>query len=187
MTKNCQHCGIIFTFPPSHSYRKYCSVSCAHKYVALNMSGDKSPKWRRIEKNCIHCKTRFTAKGDRVDKGQGKFCSLKCWGLWSWSNMPQRRTDIEIAMTAILKLIGIEYEKEKNLNDIAIVDFFIPSKNLAIQCDGEYWHTLKKKIEKDNWQDFELKKAGFKVIRFWGNQIKKYPDVCREKILQRVA
>ena len=51
-----------------------------------------------------------------------------------------------------------------------IADFYIPSKNLIIELDGEY-HNEAKQQEKDIWRTKILKSLGYKVIRFKNNQI----------------
>ena len=51
-----------------------------------------------------------------------------------------------------------------------IADFYIPSKNLIIELDGEY-HDNAKQQEKDIWRTKILKSLGYKVIRFKNKQI----------------
>ena len=51
-----------------------------------------------------------------------------------------------------------------------IADFYIPSKNLIIELDGEY-HDDAKQQEKDIWRTKILKSLGYKVIRFKNKQI----------------
>ena len=51
-----------------------------------------------------------------------------------------------------------------------IADFYIPSKNLIIELDGEY-HNNAKQQDKDIWRTKILDSLGYKVIRFKNNQI----------------
>ena len=65
-------------------------------------------------------------------------------------------------------------------------DIFIPSLNLIIEIDGDYWHgntgnprfkvlnkhQLKTK-ETDNLRTKELQEKGFKVLRLWESEIEK--------------
>lgn len=51
-----------------------------------------------------------------------------------------------------------------------IADFYIPSKNLIIELDGEY-HDNAKQQEKDIWRTKVLKSLGYRVIRFKNKQI----------------
>lgn len=51
-----------------------------------------------------------------------------------------------------------------------IADFYIPSKNLIIELDGEY-HDNAKQQNKDIWRTQLLHSLGYKVIRFKNKQI----------------
>ena len=51
-----------------------------------------------------------------------------------------------------------------------IADFYIPSKNLIIELDGEYHNDVKQQ-DKDIWRTNVLKSLGYEVIRFKNSQI----------------
>lgn len=51
-----------------------------------------------------------------------------------------------------------------------IADFYIPSKNLIIELDGEY-HDNEKQQNKDIWRTQLLYSLGYRVIRFKNKQI----------------
>ena len=51
-----------------------------------------------------------------------------------------------------------------------IADFYIPTKNLIIELDGEY-HDDAKQQNKDIWRTKVLKSLGYRVIRFKNKQI----------------
>ena len=51
-----------------------------------------------------------------------------------------------------------------------IADFYIPSKNLIIELDGEY-HNDAKQQDKDIWRTKLLNSLGYKVIRFKNSQV----------------
>lgn len=57
-----------------------------------------------------------------------------------------------------------------------IADFYIPSKNLIIELDGEY-HDDAKQQEKDIWRTKILKSLGYRVIRFKNKQIIESKDL----------
>ena len=57
-----------------------------------------------------------------------------------------------------------------------IADFYIPSKNLIIELDGEY-HDEAKQQEKDIWRTKILKSLGYRVIRFKNKQITESKDL----------
>src|SRR5260221_505562 len=49
------------------------------------------------------------------------------------------RTSIEVIIASLLTSLEVEYEDQKHIGRYS-VDFYIPSKNLVIECDGTYWH-----------------------------------------------
>ena len=57
-----------------------------------------------------------------------------------------------------------------------IADFYIPSKNLIIELDGEY-HNDAKQQDKDIWRTKILNSLGYKVIRFKNSQIIESKDL----------
>lgn len=63
------------------------------------------------------------------------------------------------------------------------VDLFI-FPNIIVQIDGIYWHCRHKKgtLLKDWYQNRELKKQGYKVIRFWDFEINNDIEKCIKKV-----
>jgi very-short-patch-repair endonuclease len=49
---------------------------------------------------------------------------------------------------------------------IRLYDFYLPEKNILIECDGDYWHSLPENVENDLFKDELAKKQNFKLIRF---------------------
>lgn len=82
------------------------------------------------------------------------------------------RTSIERAIAALLDSLNVEYEQQKHVGRYS-VDFYVASKNLAIECDGEYWHSERKpgSLEKDARKDAYLKQKGYNVLRLREKQI----------------
>ena len=73
-------------------------------------------------------------------------------------------TSIEVAVQNELKLLGIEFEKQKHIGPY-FIDIFIPAKSVAIECDGDYWHSFEDRKEKDKMRDEWLEEQGIIVIR----------------------
>lgn len=108
-------------------------------------------------------------------------------------------TSIELCLRKALWNKGYRYRKNykkiPGTPDIAITKY-----KIAVFCDseffhgkdwqslkmhlakadrGEYWiNKIQKNIERDKWVNLELERIGWKVIRFWGKEIKKDPDNC---------
>lgn len=112
---------------------------------------------------------------------------------------------IEIALRKELWKRGLRYQK--NVTTIfGKPDLVFKGKKVAVFCDSEFWHGYnweerKKdfkshqefwipKIERNMQRDIEvneeLQKQGWKVLRFWGNEIKKNVSSCADIIEQAV-
>lgn len=81
-------------------------------------------------------------------------------------------TSIEIAVQNELNILGIKFEKQKHIGPY-FVDIFIPSHNVAIECDGDYWHSFEDRKERDGLRDEWLESQGVVVLRLPEYAIKK--------------
>lgn len=100
---------------------------------------------------------------------------------------PIKDSKPEIKIQNFLKKLNIDFISHKYITEIKHryqCDLFIPSMNLIIEIDGDYWHgniknpkfkTLNehqiKAIEKDKIRTKELREKGFKVLRLWESDI----------------
>ncbi|MCK9370177.1 endonuclease domain-containing protein [Candidatus Dojkabacteria bacterium] len=87
---------------------------------------------------------------------------------------PKVDTKIEVKIRDYLEILGLEYYQHKylNINHGYQCDFFIPTMNLVIECDGTYWHKYPIGNELDHIRTKELIEKGFKVLRLWESEIK---------------
>lgn len=114
-------------------------------------------------------------------------------------------TKIEKILAGLMWSAGLRYRK----NDASVFgkpDFTFKGLRIAIFVDSEYfhgkdWETAKHKIktnpefwqrkiefniERDLKVNSELLKNNWKVLRFWGEDIKKKPDLCIRQIIEAV-
>ena len=122
-------------------------------------------------------------------------------------HIKSKDTEIEIKLRKALWKKGIRYRKNYKIvpgkPDIAITKY-----RIAVFCDSEFFHGkdweeqqerlknsnnseywLKKiasNIERDKEVDQKLTSLGWKVIRFWGKDIKKNLDECVKTIEEAV-
>ena len=80
-------------------------------------------------------------------------------------------TSIERAVYDYLLMKGVIFEKQKEIDGKFIVDAYIPSLNLIIECDGVYWHSLPKAIIKDKIKNKYFKSEGFNLLRLTEKEI----------------
>jgi len=89
--------------------------------------------------------------------------------------LPVKDTTIEVKIQNFLKQLGIEFFTHQyiKINHGYQCDILIPSMNLVIECDGDYWHKYPIGNDLDNIRTKELIQKGFKVLRLWECEIKK--------------
>lgn len=116
---------------------------------------------------------------------------------WIMSRIRSRNTSIDLAMKRLLSDAGARFVMYPKVDGNP--DFAIPSKKIAIFCDGDFWHGWnyrhgkkptrgywKNKIEgnmrRDRRVSQRLRYHGWSVMRFWEHDIMKKPAKCRGKI-----
>jgi very-short-patch-repair endonuclease len=105
--------------------------------------------------------------------------------------LKNRPTSIELRIEKELIKNNIYYKKQVSLKDITVVDFYLPRREVAIYCDGIFWHKsewAKKRgvIEKDRKQVKILSANGYKVFRLSETEINSSPKRCVEKIVKYI-
>lgn len=93
-----------------------------------------------------------------------------------------KRSSIEIKLEVAMNDANIPFEPQFKLGRW-ICDFGIPSHNIIIECDGVYWHNLPKQKEKDARKNKDVHKKGWKILRFWENEINDDIEKCIERII----
>ena len=89
--------------------------------------------------------------------------------------LPLKDSKIEVKIQMFLKELGYDFFTHQYMEEIEHkyqCDILIPSMNLVIECDGDYWHKYPIGLEKDHIRTKELIEKGFKVLRLWERDIK---------------
>lgn len=120
----------------------------------------------KVERACKWCNSTFRTKKAKVGYGEGHYCSLSCKGSAVSYQLGQQKgpTSIERKMQAALIENNIDFIAQHPIGPWC-VDFYLPTLNLVIECDGDYWHSLDEVKIRDKRKNGYLKKAGFKVAR----------------------
>lgn len=96
-------------------------------------------------------------------------------------------TETELFVLNILDEYGIDYVT--NIRDIIPpkeLDIYIPSKGIAIECNGVYWHSMKESsyhINKYN----ECKSKGIQLITIWEDWVKTKPQILKSVIVNKLG
>lgn len=111
-----------------------------------------------------------------------KYCSKSCRSIYtnSGANLikAQRRrqrlklpTKIESIVGDYLMKVGVESVAQKALGERFQADYFLPKFKLVIECDGNYWHSFPKVVERDKKKDELITRLGFTVLRLKEHEI----------------
>jgi len=145
--------------------------------------GNENPNWKGGKKifYCMNCKKKIEDY-DSQRKNKTQFCSNKCKGIYYTSYTQKSNMKIELLIGEELNKRKINNIPQKGLFDIAVADFFLPESNIAIFCDGDYWHRLPGRQENDKIRTRKLEYKGIKVFRFWEKDIINSPKLCMDEI-----
>lgn len=86
-------------------------------------------------------------------------------------------TNLERVVKEFLDTKGVKYIPQYPLRQGFIADFALPDKKIIIEVDGERWHSEKKKIKKDRFRDYMLKREGWNTIRIKEKNIDKLTEL----------
>lgn len=158
IVKICITCGKEFEVPPSLGHLARCSFECGRE-----------PHF----KPCEVCGTTFQVKTGRLDSA--KYCSKACYAIDWVKNLRKRMrlngpTKPERKVRDALDQLGIQYVAEKRFKTY-LVDFFLPDHDIALEVDGDYWHTLPSSKDRDARKDKFLCRKGYRVVRIWESEI----------------
>jgi len=135
--------------------------------------GDKNPVKRDDVRNKISkTKIRLYKEGKIERINSGSITKEKR----ALQIFPIKDTKIEVKIQNFLKKLGIEFFTHQYMKQIKHAyecDILIPSMNLVIECDGDYWHKYPIGRDIDHIRTKELIEKGFKILRLWEVEINK--------------
>ena len=119
---------------------------------------------------------------------------------YNMSRIRSRDTRPELALRKALHACGLRYRLCQPLPGRP--DIVFPRARLAVFVDGAFWHgrdfaLLKQQIkvrrkfwvnkiganiDRDRRNDSELRRLGYRVIRFWHDRVLKHPERCAKSI-----
>jgi very-short-patch-repair endonuclease len=163
--------------------KKYCGCGCGaelkERSILRNfkfLAGHNTRKITELTRKKLSNKQKEVMKTDKAKIRRSK------------QVFPLKDTTIEIKIQQYLTELKIEYMTHKYIKEIEHgyqCDIFIPSMNLVIECDGNYWHKYPTRTDIDNIRTTELLQKGFKVLRLWEIDIRKMTlEELRLKILE---
>ena len=95
-------------------------------------------------------------------------------------------TNIETLMRDGLETAGLEAVPQFPAGSF-IIDFAILEPvRIAIECDGEAWHSSPAQRRRDGWKTHCLKRRGWIVVRFSGSEIESNVADCVARVQEFV-
>lgn len=151
--------------------------NCRNRQLGKNLSQETKNKMSEIKKGIIPKNIELFKKFNI-----GKKFPIKLYPNYGFRAQyaknivyPFKDTSIETKIQNYLKQLGIDFFTHQYIKEIEHgyqCDILIPSMNLIIECDGDYWHKYPIGTEIDHIRTSELLNKGFKVLRLWENEIK---------------
>lgn len=93
-----------------------------------------------------------------------------------WYKLYTKQTKAEIALEKLVCKLKVRYRTQHIVMSCnAILDFYFPDYNLALEVDDP-GHLKPKQVEKDKLRTIKLEAKGIKVIRFTNDQVNRYPE-----------
>lgn len=121
------------------------------------------------------------------------------------SAVKSKNTKPEQLLSRSMWKLGLRYRKHYDI--IGKPDFVFIRAQIAVFCDGDFWHghnwvvrgmasleeelaryddfwrkKIERNVERDKVVTSSLEDLGWVVLRFWESDIKKSPEACAEKV-----
>jgi hypothetical protein len=182
--KICENCNIEFEIKASslkYGRGKCCSRKCVDENKKRTYSGKNNPSYGRIQSESERKKRHQSVQSAILKKYGKTSVELMQIALGSKSE-----TSIERKLYECLEILAILYEKKYKIWITNIhykeYDAYVPSKNLLIEVDGDYWHgnptlytTLNeqqiKMVQTDIFKEELAKQNNMKLVRFWQSEV----------------
>ncbi len=148
ITLECKYCQREYSVRYAigiRSKKNFCSRKCYNKY---RMNGEL--------KRCLECGKSFYVQKSWKDQ---QFCSRACQSVHS-------------RVTLICKQCGSRFELTKHRAKEGRDFCSSTYRNLVIECDGGYWHSLEKNTKNDIKKNTYMAKAGIALVRLKENDIR---------------
>jgi len=123
-------------------------------------------------------KAKFQANPEAAKANRKKKLQAKA------NKMAKKMTEPERVFAKMMKELGVEIQLQKVVGK-KIFDFYIPSKNMIVEVDGDYWHanpliyenkelnkTQLRNQKNDKYKETLAKGNGYKFERVWEYDLK---------------
>lgn len=181
--KACIYCGEPFLCPPWSPQIQCCSALCANRQTATWRRGEQCYQFKgKVRVICVVCGKEKLVHPYRAETA--RTCSRRCSGLLSQMQMPRSSNLERIVLDALIRA-GLNPEPLYILKYYTI-DLALPECRLAIEVDGDYWHSTPKQKSKDKAKDTFLRGRGWHVLRLPEYKIKASLEACVQAVIDKI-
>lgn len=182
----CSVCGKVALANPARAKtQRFCSQKCMMVWRGPVISSVRFQPETHIKLKCEVCGDEFNTATSRIKDGRGRFCSRECVGAWTVRNQ-NRVSFVEKTFFDALEIRGLTFRRQCHVGKWT-VDAVFDSAMIAIEFDGEYWHSLPKAIERDARKDADLISKGYKVIRIPERMHRNNPELCIQMVVEALS
>jgi len=161
--KLCNICGkemLINKYKIKHQKSICCSRKCSNILRSSISKGKNNPHYgKKHSKKTKELLRELTIK------------QLSCGSMPIKDTLPEKIVENKLLINNILYIKQYPYK-------LGVADFWLPEYNIIIECDGDYWHNLPKRKQKDIIKTKWLENNDFIVYRFWESDIKNDIQGC---------
>ena len=112
-----------------------------------------------------------------------------CTTLKPIEGIPNKNTTLELFIHNILKENNIEFKTNNRsiINGLEL-DIYIPKYNIAVECNGTFFHSDRMKDKNYHINKFNLcKEKGIQLLTFWEDQIFNKPGIVKSVLLSKLG
>lgn len=156
---------------------------CEQEWIDKHGHPNKRPDLR-IELRCLQCATKYMRLPCQMKSQKSNFCSRGCRGAWQAIH----RNKVSKAETVFfdhLQSIGVAVRRQVKIKRYAL-DGVVVGTNVAIEFDGDYWHSLERTKQIDARKDIAIAWAGYKLIRVKECEYNAEPDAVVASVKQKI-
>lgn len=189
----CEYCGKEFYVDYPSVSIKFCSKECRNKNS-------------KVVRICLNCGKKFETRPSKKQR----YCSLSCSNsaphkVKALINNTLDRISSGSCISKTELLLKEDLEKygfeSQYISDFGSIDFAHTTNKIAVFVDGVFWHgrednhwkstsfasKIKKTKRRDSWQNKNMPKEGWVVLRYWDDYVRKHTDECVSDILSYLS
>lgn len=137
---------------------------------------------------CNRCNGRFEIFNEhfyrRIQDGT-ELCTV----LLPYQHPHQHNTSVEVFIKMLLDNWGVQYiQNDRTVLTPKEVDFYIPSRKIAIECNGLRWHSTEFKDKQYHYNKFtKCSELGIQLISIWEDWIVNAPNIVSSLLYSKLG